>query len=359
MISDVNHYAYVADTDSLAFRLELACAHRQMSQSSLARSLGVSSAAISSMKHGLRPAHNLIKGSAELLGVTEDWLRQGTPPFPEWWPRKVADSARHLVKAGLAPAAAPQPHRPTFAESAAIYAVRGMSWLVEPLYQAGESARGRILRASADPRALPLVAGSVGYDEATMAWGAWDTENPDYTFDLRTIFRTLPLGRLRLIDVLDGSGGDRYPPGCRIAVSSDLVKDTAMLNAQRGWVAWMADDDTSGVAIFNMGTDRQAELRDADGRIHRYPVNYVRVAPIYARLSESGTEPRAPKSTLVPCTSCGHGFTILRTVEDADSVAVAICPHCGSSLTPDAEAASGWRVLKSPHDQARTAAKPD
>jgi len=191
---------------TLAYRLELACAHKDLKESGLAKLLGISPAYLSEVKaqNGTR-GHKMLARAAQILEVTPGWLQRGEPPYPEWWPHKIASALK-------------------------------------------------------------------GVEEAT---------------------------------------GRR--PARQIASEHPLLHQMA-----------------------------------------------VQIAHLQSQLSElMGRATAVPIPRLVPCTSCGHGFNILQTVEErAPSSVVVICPHCGSSLTPDEEATSGWRVLKSPHDEARTTPKP-
>ena len=68
----------------LSQRLKLACVHCGMSESSLAKAVGVSRAYVSSVKLGKSRGDEVLTTAAHILKVDRDWLVHGDGVAPDW-----------------------------------------------------------------------------------------------------------------------------------------------------------------------------------------------------------------------------------------------------------------------------------
>lgn len=236
---------------------------------SLVAEIGGSQGTLSNVIAGrIRPPASLLEGWSKLFDTAEErarFIRLG------YVMKLGADAHPTLLDRALS--------------NVANWIVRGVS----PVMELGEPLRaGLVEKGIRNAKHTISQAGAVGVSADGRA-GTWNRSDPGLVINLKLLF---PIGPVRLIQVIDGSGGSRFAQGSFLAVCDQSDVSMAKLNEREDWVAYeMEDGSDSGLAILRVDAAYNLRLERGDGRSLTPDRAEVAIRRIYATVSVGAMKP--------------------------------------------------------------------
>lgn len=171
---------------------------------------------------------------------------------------------------------------PTLLDRALSNVANWMVHGVSPVMELGEPLRAGIVEKSLkNSKHSVKQAGAVGVSDNQV--GTWNRSDPGLVINLKLLF---PIGPVRLVQVIDGSGGAKFPPGTFLAICDQSDVSMAKLNEREDWVAYeVLDGSDSGLAILHVDASYNLRLDRGDGRILEPERSDVVIRRVYATVS--------------------------------------------------------------------------